>query len=187
MIDCSTGADIKIVTNINTERHLADKQIEREMRMSITRRKVLGNGLGGVGLGAVVGPSTLFGMAGTSYGSEIEDAIAAFTGGTKPGSGRISLGAPQIAENGNTVPIKVAVESVMSEGDHVSEVMVVATGNPAPGVVTFKFTAMSGKAEASTRIRLAKTQDVIAIAKMSDGSFYQDTKSIKVTIGGCGG
>ncbi len=161
------------------------------MKMSITRRKVLGSGLGGVSLGAVVGPSTLFGtlfgMSSASYGSEIEDAIAAFTGGTKPGSGRISLGAPQIAENGNTVPIKVSVESAMSEADHVSEVMVLATGNPAPGVVTFKFTVMSGKAAASTRIRLAKTQDVIAIAKMSDGSFFVDTKSVKVTIGGCGG
>ncbi len=157
------------------------------MKMSITRRKVLGSGLGGVSLGAVVGTTTLFGMSSASYGSEIEDAIAAFTGGTKPGSGRISLGAPQIAENGNTVPIKVSVESAMSEADHVSEVMVLATGNPAPGVVTFKFTVMSGKAAASTRIRLAKTQDVIAIAKMSDGSFFVDTKSVKVTIGGCGG
>lgn len=155
--------------------------------MNITRRKVLGHGLGGAGLGAVAGSSTLFGLGGVSYGSEIDDAIAAFTGGVEPGSGRISLGTPQIAENGNTVPIKVSVESAMSEADHVSEVMVLATGNPAPGVVTFKFTAMSGKGEASTRIRLAKTQDVIAIAKMSDGSLFQDKQSVKVTIGGCGG
>lgn len=155
--------------------------------MSITRRKVVGSGLGGVGLGAVAGSSTLFGLGGVSYGSEIDDAIAAFTGGKQPGSGRVSLGAPQIAENGNTVPIKVSVESAMSEADHVSEVMVLATGNPAPGVVTFKFTAMSGKGEASTRIRLAKTQDLIAIAKMSDGSLFQDKQSVKVTIGGCGG
>jgi sulfur-oxidizing protein SoxY len=159
--------------------------------MSITRRKVLGRGLGGISLGAVAGSTTLLGttlgMSGTSYGSEIDDAIAAFTGGVKPGSGRINLGAPQIAENGNTVPIKISVESAMSEADHVSEVMVLAMGNPAPGVATFKFTPMSGKAAASTRIRLAKTQDLIAIAKMSDGSFYSDTKSVKVTIGGCGG
>ena len=157
--------------------------------MSITRRKVLGSGvgLGSIGLGAVVAGSSIVGSSSASYASEAEDLIAAFTGGAKPGSGKISLGAPQIAENGNTVPIKVSVESPMSEADHVAEVLVVATGNPAPGVVTFKFTVMSGKAAASTRIRLAKTQDLIAIAKMSDGSFFQDTKTVKVTIGGCGG
>ncbi len=157
--------------------------------MRITRRKVLGSGvgLGSIGLGAVVAGSSIVGSSSPSYASEAEDLIAAFTGGAKPGSGRISLGAPQIAENGNTVPIKVSVESAMSEADHVAEVMVVATGNPAPGVVKFKFTAMSGKAAASTRIRLAKTQELVAIAKMSDGSFFQDTKTVKVTIGGCGG
>lgn len=159
------------------------------MKMSITRRKVLGSGvgLGSIGLGAVVGGSSIIGSSSPSYASGAEDLIAAFTGGAKPGSGRISLGAPQIAENGNTVPIKVSVESAMSEADHVAEVMVVATGNPAPGVVKFKFTEMSGEASASTRIRLAKTQDLIAIARMSDGSFFQDTKTVKVTIGGCGG
>ncbi len=162
--------------------------------MSITRRKVLGSGvglgsmgLGSMGLGAAVGGSSIIGSSSASYASEVEDLIGAFTGGATPGSGRISLGAPQIAENGNTVPIKVSVESPMSEADHVSEVLIVATGNPSPGVVTFKFTVMSGKAAASTRIRLAKTQDLVAIARMSDGSFFQDTKTVKVTIGGCGG
>ncbi len=162
--------------------------------MRITRRKVLGSGvglgsigLGNIGLGAVVGGSSIVGSSSPSYASETEDLIAAFTGGAKPGSGKISLGAPQIAENGNTVPIKVSVESAMSEADHVSEVLIVATGNPAPGVVKFKFTVMSGKAAASTRIRLAKTQELVAIAKMSDGSFFQDVRTVKVTIGGCGG
>ncbi len=167
--------------------------------MRITRRKVLGSGvglggmglgsmgLGSIGLGAVVGGSSIIGSATPSHASAADDLIAAFTGGTKPDSGRISLGAPQIAENGNTVPIKVSVESAMSEADHVAEVLIVASGNPAPGVVTFKFTAMSGKAAASTRIRLAKTQELIAIARMSDGSLYQDAKTVKVTIGGCGG
>ncbi len=75
----------------------------------------------------------------------------------------------------------------MSEADHVASVMILASGNPNPGVITFNFTPMSGVAAATTRIRLAKTQDVIAVAKMSDGSVFMDKKLVKVTIGGCGG
>ena len=145
--------------------------------MSITRREVLGSG---AGLGAVVvaGGSILSVPA---YAGEVEDLIAEFTGGAAVGTGGVSLGAPQIAENGNTVPV-----SVSSDGS-VSEVMILATKNPSPGVIRFKFSEMSGSSSASTRIRLAKTQDLVAVAKMADGSFVSDTKTVKVTIGGCGG
>ena len=68
-----------------------------------------------------------------------------------------------------------------------TDVLVVADGNPRAGVVTFHFSPASGVAEANTRIRLGGTQNIIAVAKMSDGSFYMDTKQVKVTIGGCGG
>ncbi|MHB0950966.1 MAG: thiosulfate oxidation carrier protein SoxY [Allorhizobium sp.] len=113
--------------------------------------------------------------------------ISDFTGGKAPATGKISLTAPEIAENGNTVPISVDVESAMKDGDMVESIMIVADGNPNPEVVTFHFTALSGSALATTRIRLAKTQNVIAVAKMADGSFYMDKKEVKVTIGGCGG
>ena len=116
-----------------------------------------------------------------------EEAIKAFTGGSEVQSGRISLSTPEIAENGNTVPVEVSVESPMTSDDYVSEVIILADGNPNPGVATFKFTELSGTAQASTRIRLAKTQNVVAVAKMSDGTFYRDEKEVKVTIGGCGG
>ena len=133
--------------------------------MSITRRKVLGNG---AGLGAVVvaGGSILSSTA-ASYAGVVEELIASFTGGAAVGTGNISLGAPQIAENGNTVPVTVSSE------DAVSEILVIATKNPAPGVVRFKFSAMSGSSKASTRIRLATTQDLVAIAKKSDGLVHQ--------------
>jgi sulfur-oxidizing protein SoxY len=75
----------------------------------------------------------------------------------------------------------------MTEDDYVVEVLLLADGNPAPGLATLKFSPMSGRAQASTRVRLAKTQDVIAVAKMSDGSVFMASKSVKVTIGGCGG
>jgi sulfur-oxidizing protein SoxY len=120
-------------------------------------------------------------------GHEVDERVAEFTGGVEPTAGTIELKAPEIAENGNTVPISVSVDSPMTEDNYVSEVMILAAGNPLPGVATFKFSPMSGSATASTRIRLAKTQDLIALAKMSDGSMFMDQKSVKVTIGGCGG
>ena len=75
----------------------------------------------------------------------------------------------------------------MDGDDVVESVMIGADGNPNPEVATFHFTAMSGAAEATTRMRLAKTQNVIAVARMADGSVYMDKKEVKVTIGGCGG
>lgn len=120
-------------------------------------------------------------------GHAVDERIAEFTGGAEPATGTIALKAPEIAENGNTVPISVSVDSPMTDDNYVSEVMILATGNPLPGVATFKFSPMSGTATASTRIRLAKTQDLVALAKLSDGSVFMDTKSVKVTIGGCGG
>lgn len=109
------------------------------------------------------------------------------SGGKEPQSGKITLTAPEIAENGNTVPISVEVESAMEGDDMVDQVLILADGNPSADVATFAFTAMSGKAAATTRMRLAKTQNVIAVAKMADGSVYMDRKEVKVTIGGCGG
>lgn len=108
--------------------------------------------------------------------------------GDKPlQEGRIKLQLPQIAENGNTVPLSFAVESPMTAEDYVKSVHLFAEDNPLPGVATFNFTPRSGKAEASTRIRLAKTQNVIAVAEMSDGSVYIAKNLMKVTMGGCSG
>ncbi|MDE2375979.1 thiosulfate oxidation carrier protein SoxY [Bradyrhizobium sp.] len=113
--------------------------------------------------------------------------IEKFTGGKAPVKGKISLDLPEIAENGNTVPLSLSVESPMTEQAYVKEVMILADGNPNAGVATLMFTPLSGKAEASIRIRLAATQNVVAIAKMSDGSLFTEQKTVKVTIGGCGG
>lgn len=114
-------------------------------------------------------------------------AIADFAGDATPEAGTITLTAPEIAENGNTVPISVSVESPMTEESYVESVVILAEGNPNPAVATFHFSPASGKARASTRMRLAKTQNVIAVAKMNDGSVFTDTRNVKVTIGGCGG
>ncbi len=109
-----------------------------------------------------------------------EDEIAAFTGGAAIGDSGVTLTAPEIAENGNTVPIEVSAPGAVS-------IMVLALGNPNPGVCTFYFGPLAGSQYGSTRIRLSKTQTVTAIAKMADGSFAQASSEVKVTIGGCGG
>ena len=103
-----------------------------------------------------------------------------FLGGATPTEGAITLNAPEIAENGNTVPIDVEAEGA-------AEIRVYALGNPQPPVAAFTFGPLAASHAASTRIRLAKTQDLVAVAKMPDGSFIQDMKTVKVTIGGCGG
>ncbi|MGJ8528102.1 thiosulfate oxidation carrier protein SoxY [Maritalea sp.] len=151
--------------------------------MSISRRKVLALGAG-LGAIALTGFKSSIAFADDAAA---QAAIDAFAGGASIGEGRVSLTAPEIAENGNTVPVSVDVESPMTDADYVASVMILAEGNPNPGVVTLNFTPMSGVASSTTRIRLAKTQNVIAVAKMSDGSVFMDKKLVKVTIGGCGG
>jgi sulfur-oxidizing protein SoxY len=118
---------------------------------------------------------------------EAADQIAKFTGGKVAEKGKISIELPEIAENGNTVPLQVTVDAPMTADNYVSDVLVVAEGNPNPGVATFHFTPMSGKAAASTRIRLATTQNIVVVAKTSKGEFFTGQKQVKVTIGGCGG
>ena len=120
-------------------------------------------------------------------GNDAAELIKKFTGGKEAASGKISLDLPEIAENGNTVPLSLVVDSPMTADNYVKEVLFVADGNPNGGVATLMFSPLSGKAEASIRIRLAQTQNVIAVAKMSDGSLFTERKTVKVTIGGCGG
>ena len=109
-----------------------------------------------------------------------DEMIAEFTGGAEMADAGVELTAPEIAENGNTVPIEVAAPGATA-------IMVLASGNPTPGVATFKFGPLAARQAASTRMRLAGTQDVIAIAQLADGSFARTSKTVKVTIGGCGG
>jgi len=149
--------------------------------MTFSRRQVIGFTAGAAVLLAS-GPRIAFAAT-----ADTDAAIKAFTGGAEPATGKVSLDTPEIAENGNTVPVGVTVESPMTADDYVESVLILADGNPNPAVATFHFTAMSGIADAKTRIRLAKTQNVIAVAKMSDGSTFIDRKEVKVTIGGCGG
>ena len=104
-----------------------------------------------------------------------------------PQAGKVTLKAPEIAENGNAVPLTVSVESEMSEKSYVKAIYVAADGNPNPGVAVFELTPLSGKAEIALRVRLQQTEKIVAVAEMSDGSLYTASREVKVTIGGCGG
>lgn len=117
----------------------------------------------------------------------VEAEIKKLYGDRKAGSGKLKIDVPQIAENGLVVPINIEVESPMTDKDHVKTVHVFADGNPLPGIASFSFTPACGKAAASTRMRLAQTQNIVAIAEMADGSLYSAKTEVKVTIGGCGG
>lgn len=146
----------------------------------ITRRQALT--IGGCAFAAAA-----IGIRPAFAANDAQDIIAKFTGGKDAMQGKISLDLPEIAENGNTVPLGISVESPMTKDSYVKRVVVVADGNPRAAVATFHFSPASGAANASTRMRLAKTQNVIAVAEMSDGSFYMVKRQVKVTIGGCGG
>src|SRR5512140_3267547 len=152
------------------------------MTSNFNRRQALALGAGVMTL-AALGVSSGPALA----KNDADEAIKKFTGGKTPVQGKIKLDLPEIAENGNTVPMTVSVESPMTEQSHVTDVLIVADENPRSGVVTFHFSPASGVAEANTRVRLAATQDVIAVAKMNDGSVFMASKQVKVTIGGCGG
>ena len=138
--------------------------------MNFTRRETLA--VSGATLVATLLPLKL--MASTP------DLISGITGGAKASSAGIDLTAPEIAENGNTVPISVDAPGAVA-------ITVLAAGNPTPGVAKFNFGMGSGSQSCTTRIRLAGTQDVIAVAEMADGSFSAAHQTVKVTIGGCGG
>lgn len=116
-----------------------------------------------------------------------EELIKAITKDVKPADGKVALDLPEIAENGNTVPFSFTVESPMTAADHVKAVHVIAPGNPRAEIGSYYFSPQSGKASASSRMRLAKTQDIVAIAEMSDGKMFMTKRAVKVTIGGCGG
>ena len=141
--------------------------------MNLTRRDTLIAGAAGAAAAAL--PA----LPAFAAADKTADAIKAFTGGAAVAEGGVDIGAPEIAENGNTVPIEVGAEGA-------AEILVLASGNPSPGVGTFRFGKLAVPA-ASTRIRLAGTQDVVAVAKMQDGSFRMAKRTVKVTIGGCGG
>jgi sulfur-oxidizing protein SoxY len=115
----------------------------------------------------------------------MEDAIRKVTEGAPLRKGKVKLDVPPLIDNGNAVPLSVAVESPMTASDYVKSIHVVTEKNPLPNVVSVYLGPQSGRARFATRVRLADTQKVLAIAEMSDGSFWSDSVDVVVTLSAC--
>ena len=157
---------------------------DRSRLAGIGRRDVLAGGV------AVASLATLFSGAKAQDKpppGEFDAALKAIMGDAKLAEGKITVEMPEIAENGNTVPYVVTVESPMTEAEHVKAIHILATANPQTGVASFAFTPASGRAFVAGRMRLARGQDIVTVAELSNGRFLLARRTIKVTIGGCGG
>jgi len=115
----------------------------------------------------------------------VNEAMRTITGGAQVRRGRVKLDAPALIENGNSVVLAVSVESPMTQADHVKAIHVFAPMNPLPNMVSVHLGPRSGRAQFSTRVRVADTQTLVALAQMSDGSFWSDEVSVVVTIAAC--
>ena len=131
-------------------------------------------------LGTWFSPMTVFAKK-----EEADSAIKAITGGAIIKTGRVTLVVPPLVENGNLVVLKVSVDSPMTENNYVKAIHVIAEGNPLPNIFTAYLTPRSGTANITTRVRLADSQRVWAIAQMSDGSFWQGYAETLVTLSAC--
>jgi len=144
---------------------------------SPTRRVIL-LAAAGVGLASLALPAFATSAA-------MEEAIRALVGEAMINRGKVRLELPPIVENGNTVPLTVSVESPMTEADHVASIHIFNQKNPQPYVAAFYMGPRAGKAVVSTRIRLADSQQVVAIARLGDGGFWSDSADVIVTLAAC--
>ncbi|HEV7598928.1 MAG TPA: SoxY-related AACIE arm protein [Bradyrhizobium sp.] len=115
----------------------------------------------------------------------LASAIRDVAGAAVVRSGKVKLDVPPLVENGNTVSLTVSVASPMTESDHVKSIHVFNEKNPQPNVGNFYLGVHAGRAQISTRIRLADSQKIVAIAKLSDGSFWSASVDVVVTLAAC--
>lgn len=142
-----------------------------------TRRTLLAAGLG-AGLSVVWRPAR-------ALSDELTGALRAFTGGASTLEGKVKFDIAPLVENGNTVPITITVDNPMTAANHVQAIAVFNEKNPQREVVACKLTPRVGRAVVSTRIRLATTQQLVAVAKLSDGSYWTHTVDVIVTLAAC--
>jgi len=131
-------------------------------------------------LGACFSPAFVFAKK-----EDADEAIQKITSGAKIQEGKVTLTIPPLVENGNLVVLKVSVDSPMTANDYVKTIHVIAEGNPLPNIFTVYLTPRSGTANITTRVRLADSQRVWAIAQMSNGSFWQGSAETLVTLSAC--
>jgi sulfur-oxidizing protein SoxY len=144
---------------------------------SPTRRRIL-VAAAGMGLAPFLTPAAATEAA-------MEDAIRGLIGEATVEPGKVKLELPPIVENGNSVSLTVSVESPMTTADHVESIHIFNQKNPQPYVAAFHLSPRGGRARVSTRIRLADSQKVVAIARLNDGNFCSDSADIVVTLAAC--
>ena len=149
------------------------------MKLSITRRDALKAG-SAVAIGAAL-PAP----AQANTPGQMETAIRRVTGEADIRKGRVTLDLPPLVENGNTVPMTVSVDSPMTKDDYVKAIHVFNEKNPQANVVSMQLGPRAGKARVTTRIRLAGTPRLTAIAELSDGTYWSDTQEVIVTLAAC--
>jgi sulfur-oxidizing protein SoxY len=116
---------------------------------------------------------------------ELDAAIRAFADGAPVQAGRIALEVAPLVENGNAVPVTVSVQSPMTEAEHVREIAIFNEKNPQRDVIVCHLGPRAGRARVGTRIRLATSQRLVALARLSDGSVWQDAVDVIVTLAAC--
>jgi sulfur-oxidizing protein SoxY len=160
----------------------SDNGPDRPATRPATRREALkiagALALGGAASSALIAPAA-------ATRDEMQAAVAGVVGEARINVGKVKLDIPPLVENGNTVPCIVTVESPMTAADHVKAIHVFAEKNPQPYVISATLGPRAGRARISTRIRLRDSQDVLAVAEMSDGTFWSDRANVIVTIGAC--
>jgi sulfur-oxidizing protein SoxY len=124
--------------------------------------------------------------ASAAESAEFKAALQALIGKASPRDSGLTLDLPENVDNGDYVPVALNVDSPMTAENHVKAIHILSTANPRAAVATFRFTLLSGKARVTSRMRLAKTQDVVAVAELSDGSILLTRRKVDVKVGGCG-
>jgi sulfur-oxidizing protein SoxY len=147
-----------------------------------TRRRFLGLAGSAAVLGAV--PVVTLRPA-EATPAMLATAIRNVVGAAVVNTGKIKLDIPPLVENGNTVPMTVSVSSPMTPEDFVKSIHVFNEKNPQPNIGNYYLGPRAGRAQISTRIRLADSQKIVAIARLSDGSFWSATADVVVTLAAC--
>jgi sulfur-oxidizing protein SoxY len=111
--------------------------------------------------------------------------ISKVTGGAPLREGRVKLEIPRLADNGHSVPLKITVESPMTAADHLRSITLLSERNPRPIMATFHLGPKAGRPELATRVRLNGTQRILAVAQLSDGSYWSGSAEVEVTESAC--
>lgn len=139
---------------------------------------------GGLAVAAVL-PSTATAQLNRTQPNNMPEVIRRLVGGAQINQGKVKLGVPPLVENGHLVPLTVRVDSPMTEADHVKAIHVFTDKNPLPEIISFYLGPRAGRAGIGMRVRLADSEDVVAIAQLSDGSFWSDRVHVVVTTAAC--